>query len=177
MNRRYWPLLAALPALLVFNLIVAGHERTLASGDAVLLPLRPVDPRSLMQGDYMALDYALTERIDATIAAARWAPQRGDVLYAYLRRDQYGIGQLQRVGNVASKPRAGELVLKLRWENHGAKLPTHSYFFAEGEGERFAQARYASWRIGAHGTALLEGLADRDRRAIAPGRMPAAKDN
>ncbi len=31
----------------------------LAKGDIIILELAPVDPRSLMQGDYMALSYAL----------------------------------------------------------------------------------------------------------------------
>ena len=34
-------------------------ERTLSQGEVVYLELAPVDPRSLIQGDYMALDYAL----------------------------------------------------------------------------------------------------------------------
>ena len=41
---------------------VSKKERLLASGDTVLLELAPVDPRSLMQGDYMRLDYAIARQ-------------------------------------------------------------------------------------------------------------------
>ena len=40
--------------------LVVQKERVVRSGNLVLLPLAPVDPRSLMQGDYMILDYAVT---------------------------------------------------------------------------------------------------------------------
>ncbi|MFX7329222.1 GDYXXLXY domain-containing protein, partial [Acinetobacter baumannii] len=36
---------------------MAQKEMLLKEGQLVLLPLAPVDPRSLMQGDYMALRY------------------------------------------------------------------------------------------------------------------------
>ncbi|MDE8355606.1 GDYXXLXY domain-containing protein, partial [Klebsiella pneumoniae] len=42
-------------ALAVVNLAIVSCERLLAEGEVVLLELAPVDPRSLMQGDYMSL--------------------------------------------------------------------------------------------------------------------------
>ena len=40
-----------------FNWSVYQKEQTLKEGQLVLLQLAPVDPRSLMQGDYMRLNY------------------------------------------------------------------------------------------------------------------------
>ena len=40
-----------------FNWSVYQKEQTLKDGQLVLLQLAPVDPRSLMQGDYMRLNY------------------------------------------------------------------------------------------------------------------------
>src|SRR5262249_40120335 len=57
------PTLAVLASLgLVVGLVggLALHKQhVLASGTSILLPLRPRDPRSLMQGDYMELRYNL----------------------------------------------------------------------------------------------------------------------
>ena len=39
--------------LILFNKSLLHKEDTLANGTLVLLELAPVDPRSLMQGDYM----------------------------------------------------------------------------------------------------------------------------
>lgn len=40
-----------------FNWSVYKKEQTLKDGQLILLQLAPVDPRSLMQGDYMRLSY------------------------------------------------------------------------------------------------------------------------
>ncbi len=44
-----------------FNII--KNESVLNDGEIVLLKLRPVDPRSLMQGDYMALRFSLGDDV------------------------------------------------------------------------------------------------------------------
>src|SRR3546814_5177827 len=52
------------------NLQVLQKQRVLDDGRTVLLALRPVDPRSLIQGDYMVLRYAeaLVPQVDAAPA-------------------------------------------------------------------------------------------------------------
>ena len=42
------------------NWAIASRERLISSGEVVYLELAPVDPRSLMQGDYMSLRYRST---------------------------------------------------------------------------------------------------------------------
>lgn len=49
--------------LLAVNLMVLNKESSLAQGRTVFLELAPVDPRSLMQGDYMVLRYALADQV------------------------------------------------------------------------------------------------------------------
>lgn len=158
--------IAALATLLLLNGIVWRHEQTLAHGQAILLPLRPVDPRSLMQGDYMALDYQLTQQLDTALADARTSPLAGQALTAILGTDASGIAQFLRIAKPGEQAQTGEILLRLKWDNNGARLPSHSYFFAEGEGARFAQARYAIFRVAGDGTALLAGLADEQRQTI-----------
>ena len=52
--------------LAAVNWGIYSRERLLASGRVVMLELAPVDPRSLMQGDYMALRFALAESLPTT---------------------------------------------------------------------------------------------------------------
>jgi len=47
-----------------FNYSVIKKEKLLDNGQLVLLELAPVDPRSLMQGDYMALRYRISDIFD-----------------------------------------------------------------------------------------------------------------
>ena len=49
--------------LCVAGWIVWSNERILAHGQVVRLELAPADPRSLMQGDYMMLNYALVNAL------------------------------------------------------------------------------------------------------------------
>jgi uncharacterized membrane-anchored protein len=61
----------ALVALLIIlglvNWSIAGKEKALTEGKIVYLELAPVDPRSLMQGDYMALHFHLADEVYDTL--------------------------------------------------------------------------------------------------------------
>ncbi|TMH00918.1 MAG: hypothetical protein E6H79_16185 [Betaproteobacteria bacterium] len=76
--------LSALAVLLVVNLGIGQKERLIAHGQAVFVALAPVDPRSLMQGDYMRLNFNVPQdvarRFDGLISLRR--PQ------VVARRDQ-----------------------------------------------------------------------------------------
>ncbi|MCL1483253.1 MAG: GDYXXLXY domain-containing protein [Marinobacter sp.] len=63
LSRRIIGLLALLVALAMVNLSVFQKEQQLAHGKVVYLDLAPVDPRSLMQGDYMTLSFAIGQEI------------------------------------------------------------------------------------------------------------------
>jgi len=128
---------------------IYSKERVIRGGETVYLELMPVDPRSLMQGDYMALRFRLADeiqawRIDERMRRLRTAP---------LRIDDRGVATL---GNddgalrIAFRVRAGRV-----W------LGTNAYFFEEGTAERYTDARYGEFRIDpSSGEAVLVGLAD-----------------
>ena len=68
------------PAIILFNLLLllafanystCNKEQTLEEGQLILLELAPADPRSLMQGDYMNLRYAITRRVNADSLSKR----------------------------------------------------------------------------------------------------------
>src|SRR5690606_22974697 len=62
-------LLAGLAVILaVVNLGIYQRDQILKHGESVILALAPVDPRSLMQGDYMALRFQVADEIRAALA-------------------------------------------------------------------------------------------------------------
>ena len=63
MSRNVLVFLGLALALGVPNYAIIQKERLLASGTPVLEELAPVDPRSLIQGDYMRLDYAISRQL------------------------------------------------------------------------------------------------------------------
>ncbi|MHA3904541.1 GDYXXLXY domain-containing protein [Castellaniella sp. WN] len=149
---------------------VHHYEAILAQGRPVVIALAPVDPRSLMQGDYMALDYAVRRqaqdwlRGQDTVWDALGAAGRGWLL---LRPDDRGVWQLTAVTAEAPEAPTGDAVaLAFRWRADGMDWGARSWFFPEGQGERYAKARYGVLRVAADGTALLAGLLDEGRAPL-----------
>jgi uncharacterized membrane-anchored protein len=137
---------------------VAKKERLLASGATVLLELAPRDPRSLIQGDYMQLDYAIARR---QAAGADW-PRDGALVVS---ADDDGVAQFRRLDS--GEPIAtGEHRLTYRVRGGRLQLGTSAFYFQEGTAEVYAAARYGELRVAADGTTLLVGLMDADRRPL-----------
>ena len=70
-NRKAIALIAGLAVLALVNLGIYQREQLLTRGQIVLLDLAPVDPRSLMQGDYMRLDSRSPSRPSRSSAGGR----------------------------------------------------------------------------------------------------------
>lgn len=133
-----------------------SSETIIKQGDQVLLELMPVDPRSLMQGDYMVLRYAILER---PVGFA----QRGNLIASF---DENRVVTAIRPDDGARPLAQNELVMRYRHEHRQLWVVSESFFFQEGSGGRFAQARYAELRVGQDGTVMLVGLRDQNRNLI-----------
>ena len=150
--------LVALGALLVLgsvNLAIAGKEHTKREGEIVYLPLAPVDPRSLVQGDYMALRFSLARDIERRDADDKRAEREGDVAYAAVTLDD------KRVATLAGDGVAVPMKLRYRIREGRVWLGTNAFFFEEGTAERLRTARYGEFRVDrSSGEAVLVGLRD-----------------
>jgi uncharacterized membrane-anchored protein len=144
--------------LAAVNRQILAKERIRREGTVILLALRPVDPRSLMQGDYMALRFALA----AELAEARRADLRatraigeGGFAWAPIQLDGAGVASL------APEGAAAPLRLRYRIRRGEPWLGTNAFFFSEGDARRFAPARYGEFRLDRRsGEAVLVGLRD-----------------
>jgi uncharacterized membrane-anchored protein len=148
--------LSVVALLAVTNVGIWQKEQLISHGQVLLVELRPVDPRSLMQGDYMALAFSLpsgTDGIDEP-PSGQWATQRPRVL---AQADERGVAQL-RPADPARPRQAGEIEVELTLKGGRWTLVTDAWFFAEGDGQRWAAARYGEFRVDAQGRALLVGL-------------------
>jgi uncharacterized membrane-anchored protein len=139
--------------LAVANLGIWQKERLIASGQPVFVELAPVDPRSLMQGDYMALAFRLPADVETRVEGLASAQRP----FVVARRDAQGIATLLRADD--GQPLAdGELRIELTPKDSRWVLVTDAWFFKEGEAERWARARYGEFRVDSSGKALLVGL-------------------
>ncbi|OZI66243.1 GDYXXLXY domain-containing protein [Bordetella genomosp. 11] len=157
--------------LAVVNTGIWQREQLLASGHIVRLALAPVDPRALMQGDYMALRFAAAREITrlqdgqpATVAGLWGGPATDG--YLVLLPDAEGVAQPVRVQPAPEPHDAREVVLRYRLRADGVRLVTNAFFFPEGEAARYEQARYGELRVGDDGTGLLVRLLNADLQPL-----------
>lgn len=164
--RKGLAVLAGIAVLVVINLAIAGKERLLADGRVVFLELAPVDPRSLMQGDYMALRFAIADEVMRARSEGEPPPADG-ALVAVL--DDGGVARFRRVHG--GEALAGdELLLRYRVRGSRVKFATNAFFFQEGHAEYYEPAEYGEFRVGADGELLLTGLRDADLQPLGPPR-------
>jgi uncharacterized membrane-anchored protein len=148
---------AAVLVLLMANVGIWQKEDLIAHGLPLFVPLAPVDPRSLMQGDYMALRFALP--VDAALADDHLAPGQRPRLVVL--RDARGIATALRP-DVGAPLAQDELRIELSSKNGDWVLVTDAWFFKEGESDRWAQAKYGEFRVAPDGRALLVSLRGAD---------------
>jgi uncharacterized membrane-anchored protein len=145
---------AALLVLLVANGSIWEKEDLIAHGQPLFVPLAPMDPRSLMQGDYMALRFAIPSEV-AESGTEFKSGQRPNVLAL---RDARGVATELRPDPGAALLPSNALRVELTPKNGSWVLVTDAFFFKEGEAARWSKARYGEFRVGNDGRALLVGL-------------------
>jgi len=146
--------------LLVANIGIWQKEDVIANGTPIFVKLAPVDPRSLMQGDYMALNYV----IPTIPKALRNMPE----LYAVAERKQpLGDVQINRIDGPKATLADGEFLIKLKHMPRGWTIVSDAWYFKEGTGKRWENAQYGEFRVKPDGSALLVGLADVNLQSIA----------
>lgn len=155
-RNRWVVIVATVVVLAVVNWAIWQKEHHLAEGEIVYLPLAPVDPRSLMQGDYMALRFALANRIRMQSAINQQVAADGSVV---VRLDEASIAHFERLDD--GTPLADdERRLRYRLRHGEVRFATDAFFFQEGHAERFESAEYGQFRLNAQGELLLEALYD-----------------
>lgn len=146
--------------LIVFFFLVYQKETLREHGTLVLLPLAPRDPRSLFQGDYMNLNYNFFE-----VVTDKTFPKRGYLVFTI----QDGILIPQRLEGSADKRKKGEYQIRYFSDGNTIRIGAESWFFQEGTGALYEQAKYAGLHFFPEsdaGDKLLIGLYDENRLKI-----------
>ena len=134
----------------------------MANGRIVLLELAPVDPRSLMQGDYMALRFRIVN--DAFGSRDKSTLSDGRIVVAL---NDKGVGQFKRFED-GTPLAAGEALLRYRVRDNNVKFATNAFFFQEGHGQYYQRARYGEFRVSEKGDLLLTALRGENLEPLGP---------
>lgn len=164
-------LLSLAATLGLANYAITQNEDVLKNGTPILLELAPVDPRSLMQGDYMELSYTILGHIndklykqdqETELSDPFYEPQMkwSHKVYALVSLDQHNVATLCRLETEKPTSFSGcaeGVYLPVKWDWGQLRLPSHQYFFAEGKAAHYNAARYGEFRF-KNGKALLSRL-------------------
>lgn len=159
--RKWLILLCAVLILAAVNFSIWQNEKLIENGETVLLELIPVDPRSIMQGDYMALRFALADAIYAALDNNSENITDSVIvqLDAQQRASFVALDQQEELQD-------GQLRLQFRLRNGQVKFATNAFFFQEGHGAIYEQAKYGLFRVGPDGNLLLTHLVDAQLQAL-----------
>ncbi|MFE1629939.1 GDYXXLXY domain-containing protein [Brevibacillus reuszeri] len=161
-SQKHKRLLLGATILLQFALLgyqVWSSESILTNGTTVKLELAPVDPRSLLQGDYVQLSYTIATLPDTDFEA-------GKKLRVVLRKQENGIHgysgfyEQDGVWNQPYEKQADDVIINGTTVGYQRiEYGIESFFVPEGTGlEVERTAKYAIIKIGSKGDALLESL-------------------
>ncbi|WP_347016461.1 GDYXXLXY domain-containing protein [Acinetobacter seifertii] len=161
--KKYFSLILAIVTVLVFTGLVAKNEWHLHQSKSIFIKLKPVDPRSILQGDYMALAYELNlqslkspsgsegNALDqvifnhANIPAKVILDSQNRVIRTILDTNNSSAGQ--------------SLILKNPENRLQALYPaSRSFLFAEGLAHCYEKAKYAEFKVNIKGEAILFDL-------------------
>lgn len=138
---------------------VAASEVLLANGTSVKLNIEPVDPRSMLQGDYVTLSYgistpsqAIKNELESQNSLVR--------IKAVLRPDENGVYMLDRLYEHGERLADKEVLINGTVSGWGRiYYGIETFFVAEGTGiETEQNAKYAYIKVNTKGDALLERL-------------------
>ncbi len=164
MSKKAITLVIAAAWLVIALTIIISKERILSTGNMIMLETEPVDPRDLLRGDYVILNYKISN-----IDIARLAREPGN----YSRGQQININ-LEPIGKfwqpkavwLRTKPSGGVNIKGVVRNSQGPALSIEygieSYFVPEGKGANIE----AAIRRTAQGKVAVEVAVDNSGRAM-----------
>lgn len=149
--------------LYIVNTGIMSAENNIKNGTVTYFELAPVDPRSLIQGDYMTLRYAIEN--DARELDS-YSHDRGQLV---LSLDENSVAHFERRFFEGDSLAENEIPVNFYARNSWSfRVGVDSFFFQEGQAEAYSVTRYAEVRILEDGSVMLINLADENLETIIP---------
>lgn len=161
--RKWLAIACGVTCLVLINFSIWQKEQQIAHGRQVLLELAPVDPRSLMQGDYMVLNYSMQNDLRRNLYQdQQWQEKDGFVI---VQLDEHQVGHYVDLDHGQALAE-NQVRLQYRVRNHSVQFASNAFFFEEGSGKVFEQAKYGEFRVADNGSLLLTNLYDANYHVI-----------
>lgn len=138
--------------------LAGWQELQLARSETIYLELAPSDPRSLVQGDFMTLRWAVENDLQGLSAPG----------VAVVELDERGVAHFvrQHAGEPLSERERKLAFFPAEWPP--VQVTSRAYLFQEGTAEVYDPARYGIVALSPEGKAALVGLAGADLKRLGP---------
>jgi len=144
--------------ILIFSMTqIKQKEKFFRKADEIYLKLAPIDPRSMIQGDYMRLNYEILETIHYR--------SKGYIIVAL---DDKRVGRFVRFEHKLDRKKLKENEYPIRVKNR--KIKSMTFFFQEGAAKAYEQAVYGKFKADKSGDLILRDLVDDNLGVIKGGK-------
>lgn len=185
--------------LFLYNQMIFAKEDLLKNAPRVLLELAGRDPRSLMEGDYLRLDYAVAAQLrgnrpglwDLLFRGGRggrpdqtkdwdWEgvmvlrqEQADSALAAFTneRQDAPPVGTFVRLDD-GGPLAAGEFRIRYHRGINSLWIGTDAFYIQEGSADRYETATYAELAVAADGESIMIGLRGPSKEVLGERLVP-----
>ncbi|AVQ30020.1 GDYXXLXY domain-containing protein [Fusobacterium varium] len=152
--KKIFVVLNLLLLMIVFGYSVIKEEKNLKKATFYIKTV-PVDPRSLIQGDYMVLNYDIAESARMEIGNIR----KG---YIRIKINDLKIAEFIRIDEEYLPPSNNEISIQFQKNGSNIDIGVNSYLFQEGTGNKFQKAQYAEVIELKNGKLRLKNLLDKN---------------
>ncbi len=146
--------------IVIFNFLILNQENKIKNSDTIYFRLDPVDPRSLMQGDYMVLHYEMIRNLRSKVKKIN---KEG---YIVVEIDKNNVAQFKRLDKSENNLQINERIIKYKSEGWRIKIGIETYFFQEGQGRKYETAKYAEVKVSKDGDVYLMRLKNKNLKTI-----------
>lgn len=148
---------------LVISCLVIQKENLLQNGRSIFLKLAPVDPRSLIQGDYMILDYETIRNYQTQQSDYPETKNTIRKTQFIFEVDNQNVATIVEEYTPNQKLKTNQFVLNIKITGYyQLNLGAESFLFQEGDGTYYEQAEYSELKVDPSGNTLLVGLRDKN---------------
>jgi uncharacterized membrane-anchored protein/uncharacterized membrane protein len=141
--------------LAMLGMQIGTSEKLLAEGRLIKLELLPIDPRSMLQGDYVRLRYEISEPSSISLDDNSY---REKVSVA-VAPDAQGVYRFQSILKPGDSLDAGQVRMNGEYDYSRIVYGIESFFVPEGTGlEVERTAKFAEVKVAANGDAILVRL-------------------
>lgn len=156
--------------LLTLNFVIYQKEKHLTEGRSILIKLAPVDPRSLMQGDYMALRFSIAQKIRASLPQTKYSHSWrryvvGNDGYVIVNIDKDNVGTFEAIYTNQTLNK-NQTLLQYRIRGGKVKFASNAFFFEEGTANAYEKAKYGEFKVNDKHELLLVSMYDENLSKI-----------